>query len=190
MTVPTKSPTRAAVTRPLLAIMLVALCAVVLAACGGSGGSGGNGGGSGGGSGANGGGSGGSGGGSGSASVKAGNVSGFGSALTTSDGTPVYVFSGDKHGASSCNGACAKQWPPVTVSGSPSAGSGAQSGLLSTYKRQDGTMQVVYNGHPLYTHAGSSPAASVAGSAANGGIWYLVSPAGKPITQANPGGGY
>lgn len=172
----TKHPTRNKITRPPLAIMLVALCAALLAACGSSGTGGGS---SGGGSGSSGG---------ADATVKAGTVSGFGSALTTSKGTPVYIFTGDKSGASNCNGACAKQWRPLTVSGSPSAGSGAQAGLLSTFKRKDGTMQVLYNGHALYTHAGSSPASSVAGSAANGGIWYLISPAGKPITKTNSGG--
>jgi predicted lipoprotein with Yx(FWY)xxD motif len=174
--VPKKHPKPKAAARPLLAITLPALCAVILAACGSSGNSGGNGGGASGSSaGAN-------------ATVKVGSVSGFGKALTTSDGAPLYIFTGDKSGASNCTGTCAKQWPPLTVSGTPSAGSGAQSGLLSTSKRQDGTKQVLYNGHPLYTHAGSSPASSVAGSAANGGIWYLISPAGKPITKTNSGG--
>lgn len=177
---PTKHPTPKAVTRPLLAITLLALCAALLAACGSSSNTSGNTSGNGGsGSGSS---------GSANATVKVGSVSGFGKALTTSNGTPLYVFTGDKSGASSCTGACAKQWPPLTVSGTPSAGSGAQSGLLSTFKRQDGTKQVLYNGHALYTHAGSSPASSVAGSAANGGIWYLISPTGKPITKTNSGG--
>ena len=114
-------------------------------------------------------------------------VSGYGQVLATSKGTPLYVFTGDPSGGSKCAGACAKQWEPFTVSGKPTAGSGASSGMLSTFKRTDGRTQVLYNGHALYTHSGAS-AASVAGTASDGGIWYLVSPAGKPITKTNSGG--
>jgi hypothetical protein len=60
--------------------------------------------------------------------------------------------------------------------------------MLSTFKRKDGSVQVLYNGRALYTHSGGT-AGSVAGTASDGGIWYLVSPSGKPITSTN-GGGY
>ena len=56
--------------------------------------------------------------------------------------------------------------------------------MLSTFKRTDGTTQVTYNGHALYTRPGLS-ATAAAGTAANGGIWYLVSPSGKPITKTS-----
>jgi predicted lipoprotein with Yx(FWY)xxD motif len=126
----------------------------------------------------------GSGGGSGS-SIAVGKVAGFGSVLT-SGGQPVYVLSTDPSGSSKCTGACAKTWKPVTTSGSPSAGSGADSSMLSDFKRSDGTTQVLYNKHALYTHAGS--AASVAGTASDGGVWYLINAKGAFVKSTTAGG--
>lgn len=108
--------------------------------------------------------------------------------LATAKGTPLYLFTGDPAGGSKCVGACAKQWEPLTVSGKPTAGSGANAEMLSTFKRSDGHTQVLYNGHALYTHSSTASAGSVAGTASDGGIWYLVSPAGKAITHTNSGG--
>jgi predicted lipoprotein with Yx(FWY)xxD motif len=55
-------------------------------------------------------------------------------------------------------------------------------------KRTDGRLQVTYNGHSLYTNAGS-PASGVIGDKKPGdvngqnfiGSWFVVSPQGKPI---------
>ena len=41
----------------------------------------------------------------------------------------VYLFEGDKGGASACTGACAGAWPPVV--GQPQAGSGASASQLA-----------------------------------------------------------
>ncbi len=168
---PRKRPTRQSLARLLLTITLVSTCAALVAACGSSGGSGS-----------------GSGSSAGSSTVATAQVSGYGKVLATGKGTPLYVFTGDPSGGSKCVGACAKQWEPLTESGKPTAGAGANAAMLSTFKRKDGSVQVVYNGHALYTNSGGSQG-SVAGTASDGGIWYLVSPTGKPITSTN-GGGY
>jgi predicted lipoprotein with Yx(FWY)xxD motif len=173
ISVPRKHATRRSAARRLPTILLAALCAAFAAACGSSGGSG-----SGSGHTANG----------GAATVATAKVAGYGTVMATGKGTPLYIFTGDPSGQSKCDGACARQWPPLTASAKPTAGSGADTGLLSTFKRQDGRVQVLYNGHALYTHSGPS-AGSAAGTAAHGGIWYLLSPAGKPITSTT-GGGY
>jgi predicted lipoprotein with Yx(FWY)xxD motif len=170
--VPRKRPTRQSPARWLLTMMLIAVCAALVAACGSSSGGSGSGSGSSG----------------GSATVATAQVSGYGKVLATGKGAPLYVFTGDPSGGSKCVGACANQWEPLTASGKPTAGAGANAGMLSTFKRNDGGVQVLYNGHALYTHSGGS-AGSVAGTASDGGIWYLVSPSGKPITSTN-GGGY
>ena len=47
-----------------------------------------------------------------------------------------------------------------------------KASLLATFKRFRGKEQVMYNHHALYTHKGQG-AASGAGVAADGGIWYL-----------------
>ncbi len=115
-------------------------------------------------------------------------VSGYGTVLATASGQPLYMLTADPKGGSSCAGACAKQWPPLKATGKPSADSGVSGSLLSSFKRSDGTEQVLYNGYALYTHPGMS-ASSVAGTASDGGIWYLVSAKGRPV-KSTDGGGY
>lgn len=115
-------------------------------------------------------------------------VSGYGTVLATAKGAPLYLLTADPSGGSSCSGSCAKQWPPLVADGRPAAGHGVSGSMLSSFKRSDGTEQVLYNGHALYTHP-SSTATAAAGTAADGGIWYLVSPSGKPITKTT-GSGY
>jgi predicted lipoprotein with Yx(FWY)xxD motif len=126
--------------------------------------------------------------GSSAAAVTTMKVPGYGTVLATGKGAPLYLLTADPNGGSSCSGSCAKQWPPLTVSGKPSAGPGVNASLLSTFKRSDGREQVSYDHQALYTHPGLSASAS-AGTAADGGIWYLVSPSGKPIKSTN-GSGY
>jgi predicted lipoprotein with Yx(FWY)xxD motif len=154
--------------------------AALLAACGSSGGSGGGSSSGSSGSATSAGGSS-----SGGSAVTVGTVPGYGSVLE-SQGQPVYVLSSDPSGASSCNGGCAKTWKPVTTSGSPSAGSGADSSLVSSFKRSDGTTQVLYNKHALYTHAGS--VTQNAGTAEDGGVWYLINAKGAFVKSTTTGG--
>ena len=123
----------------------------------------------------------------GSGTVKVAKISGYGSALVTASGKSVYLLSTDPAGGSKCSGSCAKTWIPVTVSGSPSAGSGADSSKLSTFKRSDGTTQVLYDKHALYTYTGQG-STSGEGQASEGGVWYLVAPSGSAIKKSSAGG--
>lgn len=152
--------------------------AALIAACGSSGGSSGGGGSS---SSSSGGSSGG-----GKGTVMVGKVNGYGSVLVTASDQPIYILSTDPSGSSKCASSCAKTWKPVTVSGSPSAGSGVSTSLLSSFKRSDGTTQVLYDKHALYTHAGS--ASSAAGTASDGGVWYLINAKGKAVKSTTAGG--
>ena len=115
-----------------------------------------------------------------------GKVNGYGSVLVTAADQPVYILSTDPSGSSKCTGSCAKTWKPLSVSGSPSAGSGASASLLSSFKRSDGTTQVLYDKHALYTHAGS--ASSAAGTASDGGVWYLINAKGQAVKSTTAGG--
>lgn len=114
-------------------------------------------------------------------------VAGYGSVLATPSGQTLYLSTADPSGGSKCTGSCASQWPPLTQSGAPTAGSGIDGSMLSTFKRSDGKEQVLYDKHALYTHTGSG-ATSGAGIAADGGIWYLVSPSGKAVKSTTSGG--
>jgi predicted lipoprotein with Yx(FWY)xxD motif len=95
----------------------------------------------------------------------------------------VYLFEADKGSSSTCNGACAKVWPPVSTTGNPQAGGGAISADLGTTTRSDGTKQVTYKGHPLYffTRDDDSGDAYGQGSTSFGAGWYVLKPNGSKV---------
>jgi predicted lipoprotein with Yx(FWY)xxD motif len=121
----------------------------------------------------------------GPATVQTMTVIGYGKVLAAS-GRPVYLLSSDPPGGSRCGAACTSTWTPLTAKGKPTAGPGADSSLLSTFKRPDGGTQVLYDGHALYSHKGRG-LVSGAGVRSEGGIWYLVAPSGKPIKATKRG---
>jgi predicted lipoprotein with Yx(FWY)xxD motif len=91
--------------------------------------------------------------------------------LTSAQGFTLYWFAPDTPTRSACYGTCAGYWPPVT--GTPSAGP-VITGRLGTIKRSDGTIQVTYNGHPLYTYVGDTAPGQAFGNNLNlnGGLWH------------------
>jgi predicted lipoprotein with Yx(FWY)xxD motif len=108
----------------------------------------------------------------------------LGNVLVDSQGRTLYMFLADKGTTSECSGACATNWPPVEVSGSPSAGNGAESSMLGTTARSDGKTQVTYNGHPVYTFQGDKKAGDTNGEGvvAFGAGWFALSPAGNEVS--------
>jgi predicted lipoprotein with Yx(FWY)xxD motif len=97
--------------------------------------------------------------------------------LTNAKGLTLYWFAPDTATRSACSGTCAAYWPPVK--GPASAGAGV-TGQLSTITRTDGSVQAVYDGHPLYTYIGDSGPGQANGNRLNlnGGLWYEVTPSG------------
>lgn len=69
--------------------------------------------------------------------------------LAGQGGLTLYVFTKDTPGVSNCSGACLDKWPPLLANGNPVPPVGLK-GALGTMIRADGTMQVTYNGLPLY----------------------------------------
>ena len=120
--------------------------------------------------------------GSGTASVSLAQ-SDLGEILVDGQGRTLYLFEADKGTASRCDGACASAWPPLTTAGSPIAGAGVSASKLGTTARGDGTTEVTYHGHPLYTYAGDSAPGQTAGQGSDdfGAEWYVLSAAGTPI---------
>jgi predicted lipoprotein with Yx(FWY)xxD motif len=104
-----------------------------------------------------------------------------GTFLVDSSGRSLYLFEADKSDTSTCTGACAAAWPPLTTTGAPTAGTGVKASLLGTTKRDDGKMEVTYNGHPLYYFANDSAPGDIKGQGVDafGAEWYVVSPEGK-----------
>ena len=108
----------------------------------------------------------------GSVALKTGKV-GAVTVLTNAKGFTVYTFAADRPGKSNCYGSCAAYWPPVT--GSPSHAAGIP-GTFGTTTRTDGTTQVTWNGHPLYTYVGDSGPGQAHGNNLNlnGGLWKEI----------------
>jgi predicted lipoprotein with Yx(FWY)xxD motif len=97
--------------------------------------------------------------------------------LTNARGLTLYWFAADTPAKSACYGTCAAYWPPV--SGNPTKGPGVP-GKVATIKRSDGTTQITYNGHPLYTYVGDTTPGQASGNNlnVNGGLWHDVAVAG------------
>jgi predicted lipoprotein with Yx(FWY)xxD motif len=107
----------------------------------------------------------------------------LGTILVGATGRTLYLWKADTGMSSTCSGACAGGWPPLTTKGRATASGGAQAGKLGTTMRSDGTTQVTYAGHPLYYFAGDSAPGDTTGqdSTAFGADWLVVSPAGAAI---------
>jgi predicted lipoprotein with Yx(FWY)xxD motif len=116
----------------------------------------------------------------GGAVVTAAAVPKLGKVIVDESGFTLYDFHKDKGTASSCYGQCAAVWPPLTTGGSPQAGGGVAASKLGTTKRKDGTIQVTFAGHPLYTYAEDSKPGEANGSdfSSFGAQWYALEPSG------------
>jgi len=115
--------------------------------------------------------------------VSLGNAEGLGLVLADSEGHVLYSFSKDTPKASACEGACAKAWPPLLVEeGEPEPSNGASAARLGTITRADGTRQVTYAGHPLYTYTGDKSPGQAKGNglSAFGGTWTALKGSGAP----------
>ena len=93
--------------------------------------------------------------------------------LTNAKGFTLYSFAPDTPTASKCYGSCAVYWPPVTGTAAASPG---LPGRIDTIKRTDGSEQLTYNGHPLYTYIADTAPGQARGNNINlnGGVWHEV----------------
>jgi predicted lipoprotein with Yx(FWY)xxD motif len=116
----------------------------------------------------------------------------LGKVLVDSRGRTLYLFERDSGTKSACSGACAVEWPPLRASGKPRVGTGANASIVATSARSDGKAQVTYNGHPLYTFSADQKPGDSNGQGVNafGGLWYVLSSAGDPITTQAPNSGF
>ena len=125
----------------------------------------------------------------GEATVTVSDTTDFGPILVDGEGMSLYLFMADTQdsGTSTCgdDDGCAAEWPPLVSQGSPVAGEGVDATLLGTITRDDGSIQVTYNGWPLYLFAGDTTAGDTVGQGIDefGGLWFLVSPTGEAIEQ-------
>jgi predicted lipoprotein with Yx(FWY)xxD motif len=104
----------------------------------------------------------------------------LGQILTDQRGRTLYLFGKDKHGRSSCFGACARVWPPAIVQGAPRAGDGIAAAKLTTTRRTPAARQLVYHGHPLYRMTADARPGQMEGEGFLA-AWWVVSPTGHRI---------
>jgi predicted lipoprotein with Yx(FWY)xxD motif len=118
---------------------------------------------------------------SGAGVVSLGNAQKLGMVLVDSNGMTLYDFHKDKGTTSSCYGACAEAWPPMLTEGGPTVGNGAMASKLGTTERKDGTTQVTYAGHPLYTFVEDKKPGEANGNdvSAFGAQWYALKGSGE-----------
>jgi predicted lipoprotein with Yx(FWY)xxD motif len=106
----------------------------------------------------------------------------FGKVIFDGHGRVLYLFARDKSTKSTCSGACAKAWPPFLTRGTPKAAGGVRQGLIGTTRREDGSRQVTYGGHPLYYFEGDGKGEVKCQNVNNfGGLWLVVSANGKAV---------
>lgn len=113
----------------------------------------------------------------------------LGDYLTGQKGLTLYIRTSDSPSTSTCVDACAVTWPPLTIVAGDSitAGEGLV-GTLSTFSRGDGSIQMRYNGAPLYYYSGDVAAGDAKGQGQDG-VW-LVAPANpfaSPPVGSTPG---
>jgi predicted lipoprotein with Yx(FWY)xxD motif len=112
------------------------------------------------------------------------------------EGRALYIFDADTQGtggaaaASVCSGDCAAAWPPLTTTGEAKAGEDVSPDLVGAVQRSDGSMQVTYNGWPLYHFSGDEVPGDTEGQdeEAFGGSWNLVDAAGDAVEEVDQEG--
>ena len=101
--------------------------------------------------------------------------------LVDSAGMTIYLFEPDGTSQTSTVPAAIKaNWPAVVATGSAVAGPGLDSSKLTVVTQPDGTKQVAYNGHLLYTFISDTAPGQATGQDL-GGKWYVVSPSGDQV---------
>ncbi|MFI9449568.1 hypothetical protein [Amycolatopsis sp. NPDC052450] len=117
----------------------------------------------------------------GATKLVASNVDGIGPAIVDQEGFTLYMFTKDKKNKQpTCNGDCAKAWPPVLAEGDVQL-EGIDQKLLGTVKRADGTTQVTVGGWAVYRYAKDANAGEANGHGV-GGTWFVIEPAGCKST--------
>lgn len=96
----------------------------------------------------------------------------LGTILVNSKSMSLYALSVEKKNHFICTGTCTKTWHPLRSKHKSPTGT---VGSLSFLKRPDGTKQVAYKGHPMYTFAGDSKPGDTKGQGFKDvGTWHVL----------------
>ncbi len=110
--------------------------------------------------------------------------------VTNSAGFTVYWFALDTPKKSNCNGTCVAFWPAVPASAHLTNMS-SLTGTFGSITRSDGSKQLTYMGHPLYTFKlDTAPGQDHGnGKTLQGGKWWAMTPSGAKLASSSGGGG-
>jgi predicted lipoprotein with Yx(FWY)xxD motif len=107
--------------------------------------------------------------------------SSLGAILTDQDGRTLYAFADDKGGGTStCTGHCLAVWPALVTTGAATVGQGVDKARLSTVTRAEGTVQITYQGWPLYYYVGDQGPGDVDGQDVDN-VWFVLDAEGKLV---------
>jgi predicted lipoprotein with Yx(FWY)xxD motif len=113
----------------------------------------------------------------------------LGPILVDANGFTVYMLTSDSRGHATCDAQCLNYWPAVSAKSAPAHVAGVSAPIGSTALPGGGTT-LTAGGLPLYTFIKDKSPGDVSGQGVKefGGVWYAVSPSGKPVRSA-PGPG-
>jgi predicted lipoprotein with Yx(FWY)xxD motif len=126
------------------------------------------------------------------ATVSVEQVDGVGGVLVDQTGAALYASDEEAGGKILCTAGCLEFWTPVAASGAPTAGDGV-TGELDTVERPDGSMQVTYDGKPLYSFSEDQQPGQVTGDGLKDSFdgqsftWHAVTT--KGTSTGGSGGG-
>lgn len=100
-------------------------------------------------------------------------------------GYTIFMFTRDARGVDRCARirGCLNDWPAVTTTGTPGAGTGLKRSLLGTIPFRGKLKEVTYAGYPLHTYKfdfGKGSTMNI-GNRQFGGSWFGLTPAGKLV---------
>ena len=105
-----------------------------------------------------------------------------GEVVANSKGQVVYDYADDTPTTSACTWtSCVPDWPPLTVTGHPSAGPGITA-ALAVIGGPDGVRQLTLVAIRFYTFVGDLHPGDIRGQGI-GSDWYLLSPSGTQVTS-------
>ena len=116
----------------------------------------------------------------------------LGTVLTDSKGFTLYYFLPEKNSTvGACTSGCLTVWPPLVVTGTPTAASGVTGALATVSVMVNGAAatEVTYNGWPLHTFASDTAAGQTGGNGVMG-QWFAAMPGTTSTsTGTNTGSG-
>jgi predicted lipoprotein with Yx(FWY)xxD motif len=116
--------------------------------------------------------------------VSTAKVAHVGTVLTTSAGLTLYYFEKDPTGMATCDGACAKIWPPyLTAKGAHVEGPNGVKGLSVIDVAGHG--QLAFHDHALYRFMSDSKKGQAKGQGF-AGVWFAALTSGIPAMHATP----